>query len=267
MESFIPLLAAVALFSPSCSGIGCPRPADPCLSYTEINNTQRSVSNKLNSGATALCDYMLQSGWYRFTGETGGEIPTSKPEPNSCGTVAPIWMRGALPNSTGMVMNVTACIVNVQEGCSRTIDICVEKCEAGFFVYYLRPPFGCSMAYCVVGKESCQGGDLPNCTVRGNTTQLPTAQMSTTDAGDITEGRSLFGVEYCPVRSEGEAEGRSLFGVEYCPVRTEGEAEGRSLIGVEYCPVRTEGEAEGRSLIGVEYCPVRSEGEYNGTSM
>ncbi|EDO30996.1 predicted protein [Nematostella vectensis] len=201
MESFIPLLAAVALFSPSCSGTGCPRPADPCLSYTEINNTQRSVSNKLNSGATALCDYMLQSGWYRFTGETGGEIPTSKPEPNSCGTVAPIWMRGALPNSTGMVMNVTACIANVQEGCSRTIDICVEKCEAGFFVYYLRPPFGCSMAYCVVGKESCQGGDLSNCTVRGNTTQLPTtqsptaqsptaqsptAQMSTTDAGDIT---------------------------------------------------------------------------------
>ncbi|XP_048577569.1 uncharacterized protein LOC5504430 [Nematostella vectensis] len=95
-----------------------------------------------------------------------------------------------------------------------------RSAKQDFFVYYLRPPLGCSMAYCVVGKESCQGGDVSNCTVLGNTTQLPTtqlpttqmpttqsptaqmsttqsptaqsptAQMSTTDAGDIIRGNT-----------------------------------------------------------------------------
>lgn len=122
---------------------------DPCHSYEAINNPYRSTKHKWNSGEPVICDYNRPSGWYRFTSNVGGQIPTSKPEPYHCGTVAPIWMRGTLPTSRGQIISTTACVnmYNMLNGCFRTHQISVKHCGE-YFVYFLVPTSGCAIAYC-----------------------------------------------------------------------------------------------------------------------
>ncbi|EDO33242.1 predicted protein [Nematostella vectensis] len=126
---------------------------DPCTNAGKIDNQYRSIRHKYDRRSPALCDYLLQPGWYRFTSWVGGEIPTSAPAPNSCGTVAPIWMRvdrGTHPDTIGVNVPATACVNlnNLANGCYQSIDICLRKCTGDYYVYYLLPPQGCSMAYC-----------------------------------------------------------------------------------------------------------------------
>ncbi|EDO30998.1 predicted protein [Nematostella vectensis] len=133
----------------------CPEPTDPCVTHKSIKEPFRSSAHNYSHTQPAICDNRLTEGWYRFTSGVGGKIPTTKPEPNTCGTVAPIWMNSPHPHQVGQTVDATACINlnNIRWGCFRTIDICAKKCEdmatmANYFVYYLRPPFGCDMAYC-----------------------------------------------------------------------------------------------------------------------
>ncbi|XP_048577629.1 von Willebrand factor D and EGF domain-containing protein isoform X2 [Nematostella vectensis] len=153
----------------------CPEPTDPCVTHKSIKEPFRSSAHNYSHTQPAICDNRLTEGWYRFTSGVGGKIPTTKPEPNTCGTVAPIWMNSPHPHQVGQTVDATACINlnNIRWGCFRTIDICAKKCEdmatmANYFVYYLRPPFGCDMAYCAGdgipcsdGSESCTR-DFPN---------------------------------------------------------------------------------------------------------
>jgi len=124
---------------------------DPCQNYTSIDNPYRSTKYKykVNSGDVAICDSKLEKGWYRFTSDVGGMIPLTKPPPYSCGTVAPIWIRGQNPNITNETKSVDACtnIFDEDDGCTQSHAIEVKKCE-GYFVYHLISTFGCSMAYC-----------------------------------------------------------------------------------------------------------------------
>ncbi|XP_048577292.1 von Willebrand factor D and EGF domain-containing protein-like isoform X2 [Nematostella vectensis] len=146
------VLYAFTGFTGTSDGRSCPRPAGPCsaANYIPIKDPHRSTKYRYKRPQPALCDYLLQLGWYRFTSSVGGEIPTTKPEPNMCGTFAPIWMRGTHPDTIGVTKETTACVNvnNRNNGCFRSIDMCVEMCSGGYYVYYLRPPYGCSMAYC-----------------------------------------------------------------------------------------------------------------------
>ncbi|XP_048588828.1 uncharacterized protein LOC116614035 isoform X2 [Nematostella vectensis] len=162
---------------------------DSCRDYTSINNPYRSAKYKFDFKSAALCDDKLVSGWYRFTSIVGGTIPTTKPEPNMCGTVAPIWMKGTLPTKLGIIENTTACVnyENRLSGCYSEIPLSVIKCTGDYYVYYLRPPRSCSLAYCAGDKEPCPENPsaiVPNCkeptTIITQLQNVTTAELQTT---------------------------------------------------------------------------------------
>lgn len=53
--------------------------ADICLEgmYRKINQPRRSISYEASPTETPLCDDELEKGWYRFTSDAGGEMPTT----------------------------------------------------------------------------------------------------------------------------------------------------------------------------------------------
>lgn len=120
---------------------------DPCTDYKSINDAYRSSKYKLLPGETAICDNTLTQGWYRFTNKVGGKIPTTKPEPYHCGTVAPMWMKGTLPTTKGEVATALACtnINNRLGGCMIPKPMPVKNCGE-FFVYNLQPSGGCALS-------------------------------------------------------------------------------------------------------------------------
>lgn len=123
----------------------CTEPCD-AENHQEIDDPSRSTSNVWKPGTKANCDSHLAKGWYRFM---NGEMPTERVDVNHCGTQAPIWMKGALPNTVKITEDRIACInfFNIFNGCYQSLLIKVRNC-GGFFVYYLKPPFGCPIAYC-----------------------------------------------------------------------------------------------------------------------
>ncbi|XP_001626966.2 von Willebrand factor D and EGF domain-containing protein [Nematostella vectensis] len=139
--------------------------ADPCANYKTIDDPYRSVKYTFDFKRAALCDWNLVTDWYRFTSYVGGTIPTTKPEPYMCGTVAPIWMNGTLPTTVGDKVDVTACVNydNKDNGCYIKIPISVQKCnepKGDFYVYFLRPPYGCALSYCAGDKMPTPNGYL-----------------------------------------------------------------------------------------------------------
>ncbi|CAH1239233.1 MALRD1 [Branchiostoma lanceolatum] len=132
---------------------------DPCMSYRTINQARRTSAASRDDPDLDICDNYLDRDWYRFTSYTGGEIPTSCVELESCSTEAPVWMNGSLP-ITDAIVNRTAC-ANLGFGphcCTFSWDIRVKRCSDAqglFYVYWLEPTPSCPMAYCA--------GDLPLC--------------------------------------------------------------------------------------------------------
>ena len=142
---------------PACNGNACCHKS----SYTELDNSRRSISSQWKSGQIPLCDrdHVTVSGWYRFTSFVGGKMPISKVNINHCGTHYPIWLdgtTGAHPTrTTDPVAKIKACI-NIWElrgGCFRRFTVGVKLCPGNFFVYYLQKITRCYAAYCA-GKRS-----------------------------------------------------------------------------------------------------------------
>ncbi|KXJ10047.1 Oncoprotein-induced transcript 3 protein [Exaiptasia diaphana] len=142
---------------------------DPCTNYNAINDVYRSTKYELQPGFVAICDDKLTTGWYRFKSIVGGMMPETKPSPNHCGTVAPIWIRDTHPTTKGQQKDVTACanIQNIANGCLVKHKISIKNC-GGFYVYKLKRIYGCPAAYCAGDKKPCprgQVGIVPNCQV------------------------------------------------------------------------------------------------------
>ena len=126
--------------------------------YITIRDVHRSTANVYNRtrGDKLLCDIsVIQDGnWYRFESQTGGKIPQEKPGFYHCGTVAPIWMNGSHPTTTGVEVTRKACanIPGVKPyGCGRSWTIKVINCGS-FYIYQLKRPRQCFLAYCA-GKQ------------------------------------------------------------------------------------------------------------------
>ena len=121
--------------------------------YVEINEPRRSVKSIWKPGQVALCDRALPWGWYRFNSFVGGKMPTSLANPKHCGTIAPIWLQGTNPQKNAKV-TVKACVnfFNINGGCAQSFNVDIKDCAGNFFVYYLRPTYSCSIAYCA-GKK------------------------------------------------------------------------------------------------------------------
>ena len=124
-----------------------------CTTYRNISDPRRSTESVWERGQRPLCDRGLQWGWYRFISFAGDKMPETKVPPNRCGTHSPIWLRGTHPTATDGNVVRKACInaFGLNNGCWRTFDINITSCGT-YFVYYLRPPFYCSVAFCA-GKR------------------------------------------------------------------------------------------------------------------
>ena len=140
------------LFTLFCVGIQTRLGASYCndVKYITIDDPRRSTA--YNSSSANLCDrYALQdNAWYRFSSSAGGEIPTIIPKLGSCGTTAPIWMKGSHPSvEEGTVTRQVCAFVAFQLpiGCGTSYNIGVRNCS-GFYIYRLKSPLQCNSAYC-----------------------------------------------------------------------------------------------------------------------
>ena len=122
--------------------------------YKEINEPRRSTKSVWKKGEPALCDRSLQQGWYRFTSFAGGRIPEKMVPMNHCGSKAPVWLNGRHPTIKEGNVARQACVnsLDLNNGCWEFFDINIKNC-GNYFVYYLRPPDYCAVAYCA-GKQS-----------------------------------------------------------------------------------------------------------------
>jgi hypothetical protein len=122
------------------------------IQYRKINDPRRSTGYVSNDTKKYLCDRSLLEDrvWYRFESEAGDELPTTKPKDGTCGTYAPIWMNGSHPTISDGTVARKAC-ANVPNahpfGCAYSYVIHVRNCS-GYYIYQLKPPQHCILAYC-----------------------------------------------------------------------------------------------------------------------
>ena len=119
--------------------------------YTAIDEPRRSTKAVWSVGEEAFCDWHLPWGWYRFTSYTGGKIPETIVPEYRCGTHSPIWLNGNHPTNEGENVVRPACVHIFGQGCLISFDINITNC-GDYFVYYLRPPFYCAVAFCAGEK-------------------------------------------------------------------------------------------------------------------
>ncbi|CAB3998715.1 onco -induced transcript 3 -like [Paramuricea clavata] len=150
------LLSAFIVFL-SCVHSGLQASACKDVKYTTIDDPRRSTAY---TKTTNLCDIGLirDNVWYRFSSEAGGEMPTTTPNTDRCGTASPIWLRGPHPSVEEGVVNRTACTNVGYDNClsKYSYAIKVRNCS-GFYIYQLKEPKDCRSVYCA-------GSKLPNCT-------------------------------------------------------------------------------------------------------
>ncbi|XP_045201128.2 von Willebrand factor D and EGF domain-containing protein-like [Mercenaria mercenaria] len=142
--------------------------SDPCFSSTLIQEPRRNVGNNRTSD---LCDRLLAEGWYRFQNAEIAFTNSCIPRYH-CGTHIPLWIQGTnYPSvSDGMVIRHVCgdMVSNDNNCCDYRRETAVKNC-GHYFVYYLRPSEGCSMAYCTDKIPLCTGSKysktgFPPCT-------------------------------------------------------------------------------------------------------
>ena len=179
MKIFIILLGLCFLLVNHSVGQTCDQ-----IQYTTINDVRRSTKYKGKPG-NLLCDknFIQDDKWYRFDSVAGNKMPTQNPGTGFCGTYVPIWMKGTHPTTDNVVKDATACGAApfvFPLGCGYSYAIKVIKC-GNFFLYRLKDPQVCSLAYCA-------GDKLPNtqCSVTGETLPVcPGAIPRVTVGADI----------------------------------------------------------------------------------
>ena len=96
---------------------------------------------------SALCDYELPVGWYRFVGAAGTKMPTTRVPAYRCGTDWSGWLHGSHPTVEDGKVQRTVCFSARSSGCKRTREISVKNCGS-YFIYKLQKPLICSSRYC-----------------------------------------------------------------------------------------------------------------------
>ncbi|XP_077057450.1 uncharacterized protein LOC143710383 [Siphateles boraxobius] len=141
------LYLAFSTVSPSTTAANLP--ADPCYNYTVLDNPWRSINN--THASSYKCDTSVSwSGWYRlFINNTSAHIPDTCVAQLSCGTAAPLWIRGGHPTVTDGVVTRDVCSHFYNYCCFfGSFPIKVKACLGNYYVYELVTPTLCSSAYC-----------------------------------------------------------------------------------------------------------------------
>ncbi len=117
-----------------------------CSSYSTLDEWWRHVSFNDGNDGVEECDSEL-TGWHRFEGEAGTQMPESAPDIYSCGTDAPGWLSGSHPADVGATSTETVCYHWSDDTCSWSNDIQVTNCGP-YYVYELAPTPASCLAYC-----------------------------------------------------------------------------------------------------------------------
>ena len=114
--------------------------ARECSNYTVLSKADRLVSG----GHKHECDNNL-SGWYRFNGAAGTQMPEYCVPAYSCGTHAAGWLNGRHPTVEEGAISRQVCF-SYSGCCSSNTYTTVRNCS-GFYIYWFNPT-GCYYRYC-----------------------------------------------------------------------------------------------------------------------
>ena len=120
-----------------------------CKSYTLLDDQDRNIKH---IGGQDRCDSSI-SGWHRFDGAAGTQLPTScisRTDTNTvkCGTDAVSWLNGAHPNVNDGKVTRQVCFSWSGNCCVNSKNIEVINCGF-FYIYNLVPLSGwCHRRYC-----------------------------------------------------------------------------------------------------------------------
>ena len=121
--------------------------ADPCYHYHILSDANRKSSYSTSSFGPAFCDSSFLKGWYRFVGDAGTKMPTTRVPAYRCGTDWSGWLDDTHPTvEDGKVLR-TVCFSDRNTGCKSLKDISVKNCGS-YFIYKLRPLKNCNSRYC-----------------------------------------------------------------------------------------------------------------------
>ncbi|XP_072347338.1 pancreatic secretory granule membrane major glycoprotein GP2-like [Scyliorhinus torazame] len=123
--------------------------ADPCVNHTVLEQPWRSTNCANTDCSSFQCDNNLLTGWYRFNGSGGSTIPEAVVPVNHCSTDAPGSLNGSHPTPGDGEVNRTVCFHWRGKSCRWSQDIKIKRCS-DYFVYYLKKPPACRLAYCTV---------------------------------------------------------------------------------------------------------------------
>ena len=115
-----------------------------CFSYRYLKEPDRAMT--YNESRPLICDSGL-SGWYRFGGLAGNQMPESCVDKLRCGTHAPGWLNGSHPSVGEGAVRRKVCFHWSNRCCRWSTYISVRNC-GGFFVYKLQRPPACTLRYC-----------------------------------------------------------------------------------------------------------------------
>ena len=121
-------------------------PADSCYNYSILDNANRE-SDYVTPMKRSFCDTVLPVGWYRFKGDAGTKMPTTRVPAYRCGTDWSGWLDGAHPTVEDGKVKRTVCFSDRPSGCTYSIEINVKNCGS-YFIYNLLSLPGCNSRYC-----------------------------------------------------------------------------------------------------------------------
>ena len=119
---------------------------DGCTNYTVLSEADRAQGNaepphNRNDGG-------LVTGWYRFQGAAGDQMPDKCVLWHRCGTTYPGWLSGSHPTVTEGEVTRTVCYGADSDCCWDWILIKVKNCSS-YYVYELpRIRDGPDYRYC-----------------------------------------------------------------------------------------------------------------------
>ena len=112
---------------------------DGCTNYTVLSEADRAQGNAEPPHNRE--DSGLVTGWYRFQGAAGDQMPDKCVLKYRCGTRRPAWLSGSHPTVAEGVVTRTVCLSGYGGCCWDRTIIKVKNCSS-YYVYELpRTPY------------------------------------------------------------------------------------------------------------------------------
>ena len=120
---------------------------DPCYNYHTLSDADRRSSYVTPYHGPAFCDNQPFEGWYRFVGDAGTKMPTTRVPAFRCGTTWSGWLDDAHPTVEDGEAYKKVCFSDRSTGCEHSVQISVKNCGS-LFIYKLIKPPKCDSRYC-----------------------------------------------------------------------------------------------------------------------